>query len=72
MSWARFVLCTEVSRACHLRGGIFWNFWDQSKKLGREALLAEISKFYDKHGVSYQRVEFGFKSSKNVGLISVS
>lgn len=46
------------------------NFWDQSKKLGREALLTEISKFYDEHKVEYERVVFGFDSSKNVGLVS--
>lgn len=46
------------------------NFWDQTKKLGREAMLAEISKFYDEHNVEYQRVVFDFDSSKNVGLVS--
>ena len=46
------------------------NFWDRSRKLGREALIDQISKFYDDHGVIYQRVEFNFASSKNVGLMS--
>jgi len=46
------------------------NFWDQTKKLGREALLDEISKFYDTHGVEYERVQFDFDSSKNIGLVS--
>ena len=46
------------------------NFWDQSQKLGREALLAEISKFYDANQVEYARVVFDFASSKNVGLVS--
>lgn len=46
------------------------NFWDQTKKLGREAMLAEISNFYDERNVEYQRVAFDFDSSKNVGLVS--
>lgn len=48
------------------------NFWDQTKKLGREAMLAEISKFYDEHDVEYKRVVFNFNSPKNVGLVSTS
>lgn len=46
------------------------NFWDKTKKLGREALLAEISKFYDDNDVEYERIVFDFSSSKNVGLVS--
>ncbi len=46
------------------------NFWDKTKKLGREALLAEISKFYGQNGVLHERVVFDFDSSKNVGLVS--
>ena len=46
------------------------NFWDRSKKLGREAMLAELSKFYDEHNIKYERVEFAFKSTKNIGLVS--
>lgn len=46
------------------------NFWDQTKKLGREAMLAEISKFYDEHNVEYKRVVFNFNSPKNIGLVS--
>lgn len=46
------------------------NFWDKSKKLGRDALLTEISKYYDDKGVIYERVVFNFKSSKNIGLVS--
>lgn len=46
------------------------NFWDRTQKLGREALLSEISKFYEAHNVEYKRVTFDFESSKNVGLVS--
>ena len=46
------------------------NFWDQTKKLGREAMLTEISAFYDKASVKHERVVFDFDSSKNVGLVS--
>lgn len=46
------------------------NFWDQSKTLGREALLEEVEKYYDKYGVTCKRVEFPFKGPKNIGLVS--
>ncbi|HSX39167.1 MAG TPA: hypothetical protein VLI92_01090 [Candidatus Saccharimonadales bacterium] len=46
------------------------NYWDKTQKLGREALLTEISKFYDENKINYKRVEFAFKSSKNIGLVS--
>jgi hypothetical protein len=46
------------------------NFWDQNQTLGRDALIAEISKYYDKNRIRYEKVIFGFKSSKNVGLVS--
>ena len=46
------------------------NFWDRSKKLGREAMLEEISKFYDENNVEYKKVIFDFASSKNIGLVS--
>lgn len=46
------------------------NFWDQTRKLGREALLEEISKYYDQNEVEYKRVTFDFNSSKNIGLVS--
>lgn len=46
------------------------NFWDKSKKLGREALLGEIEKFYQKYNIKYQRVEFNFSPPKNIGLVT--
>lgn len=46
------------------------NCWDKTKRLGREALLSEISKYYDQQKISYKKVVFDFNSSKNVGLVS--
>jgi hypothetical protein len=46
------------------------NFWDQTKKLGREALLTEISKFYDEHGVKYEKIILKFEGPKNIALVS--
>jgi hypothetical protein len=46
------------------------NFWDRSKRLGREALLSEVGAFYRSHKVSYETVTFDFSGPKNVGLIT--
>lgn len=47
------------------------NFWDRTKKLGRDAMLAEISAYYDSNGVSYKKVELDFEGPKNIGLLSI-
>lgn len=47
------------------------NFWDKTRKLGREALLSEFIKYFDEHDIKWERVVFNFNSSKNVGLVSV-
>lgn len=46
------------------------NFWDKEKKLGRDALLNEIEKFYTESNVKFKRVIFDFKGPKNIGLVS--
>jgi hypothetical protein len=46
------------------------NFWDKEKKLGRDALLDEIGKFYTKNDVQFERVVFDFAGPKNIGLVS--
>lgn len=46
------------------------NFWSEKEVLGREALLLEIEKFYEKHDIKYERVEFNFEGPKNIGLVS--
>jgi hypothetical protein len=45
------------------------NFWSE-EKLGRDALLAAIERYYLNHKVSFERITFGFKGPKNVGLVS--
>ena len=45
------------------------NFWSE-EKLGRDALLAAIERYYLQHKVSFERVTFGFRGPKNVGLVS--
>jgi hypothetical protein len=46
------------------------NFWSKEETLGRDALLARIGEFYDKHGINYEKVTFDFKGPKNIGLVS--
>jgi len=46
------------------------NFWDRSRKLGREALLAQISAFYKSHKVNYETITFDFAGPKNIGLVT--
>jgi hypothetical protein len=46
------------------------NFWDEERKLGRDALLDAIAGFYDANDVAYERVELGFKGPKNLALVS--
>lgn len=46
------------------------NFWDAEKTLGRNALLEEIKKFYDKNGVKYEQLTFDFEGPKNIGLVT--
>lgn len=48
------------------------NFWDKSKKLGREAMLAEFENFFDEHSIKWERIVFDFKSSKNVGMVTLA
>ena len=45
------------------------NFWSE-EKLGREELLQAIERYYQGHGVRSERVTFGFKGPKNIGLVS--
>ena len=46
------------------------NFWDRSRKLGRNALIKEIGSFYRENSVKYKLVTFNYNSPKNIGLIS--
>lgn len=61
-----------TSRAALIRPTIVipcCNFWSE-EKLGRDALLAAIEQYYLEHGVSFERIAFGFKGPKNIGLVS--
>jgi hypothetical protein len=46
------------------------NFWDASRKLGRDALLDAIAEHYEACGVTYERVALPFKGPKNLALVS--
>ena len=46
------------------------NFWDKSKKLGRDALLNAIEEYYRENNIKYERVIFDFKGPQNIGLLS--
>ena len=46
------------------------NFWDTTQKLGRDAMLIEISKYYDKNNIKYKKVQFDFEGPKNIGLVT--
>ena len=45
------------------------NFWSP-EKLGRDELVEAIASYYRAHGARYQRIVFGFKGPKNIGLVS--
>lgn len=46
------------------------NFWDREHKLGTKELVDEICLFCDKEGISYERITFDFKGSKNIGILT--
>ena len=46
------------------------NFWSRKEKLGRDALLGEIEKYYDKNNVAHKKVSFDFSGPKNIGLVT--
>jgi hypothetical protein len=46
------------------------NFWDRSRKLGRNALLAEIGRFYTENRIECETVTFDFSGPKNIGLVT--
>lgn len=46
------------------------NFWDENRKLGRDALLQEIENYYKEHLVTYEKITFEFEGPKNIGLVS--
>ncbi len=46
------------------------NFWDNTKKLGRDALLGEIEAYFKANKVKYEEVIFDFKGPKNIGFVT--
>jgi hypothetical protein len=63
----------EVARSALVRPVVLvpcCNFWDQSVRLGRDALLAAIEAFYAEHEVDSERVTLDFKGPYNVALLS--
>jgi len=63
----------EVAKSALIRPTILvpcCNFWDRTRKLGRDALLNEIAKYYEKNNIEYKKVVFDFASSKNIGLVT--
>lgn len=46
------------------------NFWDTAKKLGRDAMIEEISKYFKSNRISYKITEFNFKGPKNIGIVT--
>lgn len=46
------------------------NFWDRSKKLGRNALLEEIERYFQDNDIQYEKVTFDFKGPQNIGFIT--
>ena len=47
------------------------NFWDHTRKLGRDALVEAIGSFYGDHGVTSEVVTLDFDGPMNLALVSV-
>jgi hypothetical protein len=45
------------------------NFWSE-EKLGRDELVEAIEDYFREHGVRFERVAFGFRGPKNIGIVS--
>ena len=46
------------------------NFWDRTRKLGRDELLAEIEDYFTENKIPFTKVSFGFKGPNNRGFIA--
>lgn len=47
------------------------NFWDTSRKIGRDLMIEEISKYFDENKIKYDRIEFKFDSPYRIGLATI-
>jgi len=62
----------QVAEAALVRPAVLipcCNFWSE-EKLGRDELVDAVAHYYDQHSVHYERVIFGFRGPKNIGLVS--
>jgi hypothetical protein len=46
------------------------NFWDRSRKLGRDALVETIGSFYSSQSIGFDVVSLDFKGPMNLALVS--
>lgn len=46
------------------------NFWDTTRKLGRDALLVEIEQYLRNNYINYSRLAFGFEGPNNLGFVT--
>lgn len=46
------------------------NFWDRSKKLGRNALIEEIEDYFRENKIQFEKITFDFEGPQNVGLVT--
>ena len=46
------------------------NYWDLSRRLGRNALIEAIAEYYSASSVRYEVVELGFRGPMNRALVS--
>jgi hypothetical protein len=48
------------------------NFWDRSRKLGRDALLAAIEDWLDERGVAHRREQLAFDGPMNIAIVTAA
>lgn len=46
------------------------NFWDRSRRLGQDALVAAIAGFYADNSIEHEVVELSLRGPKNLALVS--
>ncbi len=46
------------------------NFWDKERRLGRDALLDELVRYYERQAIPYERVALAFAGPKNLGVVT--
>jgi hypothetical protein len=63
----------EVARSALVRPTVLvpcCNFWDRSRKLGRDALIGEIGRYYRANAVEFDVEHLDFHSPYNLALVS--